>query len=154
GGTAMLIGRGATKRGVTSTSAEAPLGTTDPSAWRSELPLPKPQHFDLQEIPSFPSGVPLRPMDRDVFAPLWDPKLKREDLADLFPDRPYKVRVVGSVEEHLFGAVLVDNDRDGKWDERWVLKGDQVIRTLPPNQQVQGGDPTHFTLAHGRWQPH
>ena len=112
-----------------------------------------PQQFDIKEEPSFHGGVPLRPMDRDIFAVLADEHLERTRLLDLFPDRPYRVRVVGSVAERRFGALNIDLDRDGKLDERWMLKGNEVVRDVPEDP-TGGGQPVHYTLAHGRWQPH
>ena len=123
------------------------------SAAASSAASPAVQHFDLAEDPSFQAGVPLRPMDKDIFAALADARLERTRLLDLFPDRPYKARIVGSVAERRFGGVLVDMDRDGKWDERWTLKGNEVIR-LVPDDPTGGGTEIKYSLAHGRWQVH
>jgi hypothetical protein len=124
------------------TSAMAPAPRPDP-----------PQQFDIKEDPTFHGGVPLRPMDRDIFAALADEHLQRLQLLDLLPDRPYKVRVVGSAAERRYGALTIDLDRDGKIDERWLLKGNEVSRDVPEDP-ASGGQPIHYTLTHGRWQPH
>jgi hypothetical protein len=155
GGVAMLIGRSASSKRVPELTSSAQKGAPgNPSAW-SNMPAGAddqnvPQHFDLKELPEFKAGVGLRPMDKEVFERLADPKLQRTDLLDLFPDRPYKVRVVGSVQERRYGMVMIDADRNGKWDEKWVLKGDQVLRTV----MAEDEPPIEFNLAHGRWQAH
>jgi hypothetical protein len=154
GGVAMLIGRTASKRGTADvTAASAQLPPEAESGWKGEGEAPsKPQNFDTQEDPRAHTGIPLRTMDKEVFDRLKDPNLKRDDLADLLPNRPYRARAVGSVETHIFGAVLIDVVRDGTWDERWLLKGDQVIRKSLPGAPTAPSDPEQFTLSHGRWQ--
>jgi hypothetical protein len=37
--------------------------------------------------------------------------------------------------------VLLDEDRDGKWDEKWELKGDRVVRKNMPNSPHAPSDP-------------
>jgi hypothetical protein len=155
GGIALLIGRTVTKHGtpdaaaLSAASAQAP--AEPESGWRGEPP-PKAQTFDLQEDPHFKAGIPLRSMDKEIFDRLKDPNLTRDDLADLLPNKPYRARAVGSVELKVYGAVLIDEDRDGKWDERWTLKGDQVIRTSASGSPTSPSDPEQLTLSHGRWQ--
>ena len=111
------------------------------------------QHFDLKELSGYTTGSAIREMDRDIFAALADPNLQRKALVDLFPSRPYRVKVSGDVDEHRYALVLIDMNRSGKWDERWTLKGDEVFRLLPQDPAA-GGEPVQFTLAHGRWQAH
>jgi hypothetical protein len=77
------------------------------------------------------AGKDLTTLERDVFARLGDPHLGRTDLLDLLPDQPYRVRVLGSVADRQFGAVLIDFERDGVWDERWTVKDGVVLRKSP-----------------------
>lgn len=109
--------------------------------------------FDLATDPHFNVGVALRPMDKDIFAAMQDPTLARERMTDVFPDRPYKVRLIGNGPEHKYQVVVIDLDRDGKREERWDLKPGSVTRTVPRDPNAPDS-PTKYTLAHGRWQLH
>jgi hypothetical protein len=139
---------------TTSTSASAPgMGwpAGSPSSPMGEAEPP--QVFDTVEDPNWKAGVPMRDMDRDIFAKFKDPALERSALLDMFPDRPYKVRVMGSASEHRFGLVMIDLNRDGKWDERWDLRAGQVTRAVEHDEGASGQRVT-YTLTHGKWQPH
>ena len=114
---------------------------------------PGPQVFDTVEDPNWKAGIPMRDMDRDIFAQLKNDDLDRSKLADLFPDRPYRVRLIGSVTEHRFGLVMIDLNRDGKWDERWDLRAGQVMRNVE-HDEGSGGQRVQYTLVHGKWQAH
>jgi hypothetical protein len=113
-----------------------------------------PPKFEVEADPKWQVGVELRPMDRDIFARLMSESLKREELPDLFPDRPYRVRVVGSVYEHRYGLVTIDFERDGKEDERWEIREAEVQRTALRDPATPKRPPTLYTLRKGRWQPH
>ena len=119
---------------------------------------PGSQVYDIADDPNFKAGVALRPMDRDIFAALVDPNLDRSHLVDVFPDKPYRVRFLGSVSEHWIGLIQVDLDRDGIIDERWKLGPSEVDRFVLDNSIPldSGLDPdkrgTHFKLRRGRWQ--
>jgi len=93
-------------------------------------------------------------MDHDIIAALQSGTVERTSMTDVFPDRPYRVRFAGSPASQTFEHVLVDLNRDDKWDERWDLtKPGTIERTVmhDPNAQDQ---PVMYTLVKGRWQPH
>jgi hypothetical protein len=93
-------------------------------------------------------------MDRDIFAQLMDLQhMERTRMRDVFPDRPYKVVFLGSMAERRVGSVLVDLNRDGKFEERWTIKPEEVSR-LVPEDPATGGQPVKYTLSRGRWQVH
>jgi hypothetical protein len=147
GAASFVIGR------VTSPTPEVP---APPPAQTSVSRAPEPPEapqFDLTEDPKFTVGVPLRPMDRDIFAEIVNMKLDRTRMRDVFPDRPYRVAFVGSVSERRIGVVLIDLDRDGKFDERWELKKGDVVRNVQ-QEPAAGETPVKYTLARGRWQVH
>jgi hypothetical protein len=148
-GVAVLVARSST-RSIPEPEAGRPEGFTASSPYRS---TPEKQRFDLHEDPNFTLGLPMRPMDHDIFAAIADGALERKRLPDLFADRPYRVRLVGSVAERHFGMVMIDLERDGSWDERWDLQPGQVLRDVKKDDAA-GGQPVRYTLAHGRWQPH
>jgi hypothetical protein len=128
---------------------EAPAAPAPPS---SEPPI----QLDLTEDPRATAGIPLRPMDRDVFAEIaraTSGQLERIRMKDLFPDRPYKVTFVGSVAERRIGLVLIDLNRDGTYEERWDLKRNDVVRSVQ-NDTFAEANVVRYTLAHGRWQVH
>jgi hypothetical protein len=142
----------ASQRVPEAVSTATPNTPTSTPAAVSALAKASEQHFDIEEDPAFKSGFPLRPLDRDIFAAMRDPNLDRTRLTDLFPGRPERVRLLGSVAERNFAQVLVDRDRDGTWDERWALKPNEVSRVVP-NDPSTGGS-VRYTLSHGRWQAH
>jgi hypothetical protein len=114
---------------------------------------PAPMQFQVEEDPNWKAGVPLREMDRDIFGQMRSESLERTSLPDLFPDRPYRVRLIGSVAERQFGRVLIDFDRDEKWDERWELRPGEVRRFVE-HDPTAGNQQVEYTLVHGKWQPH
>jgi hypothetical protein len=134
-------------------SSAAQLASARLAPWQQDGAVQS-QFWQTEEDPNWKIGIPLRDMDRDVFAKLKDPALDRTALIDLFPDRPYHVRVIGSVMEHRFGLVLVDFERDGKWDEKWdLMKPGEVSRHVEHDPSA-GGKAVDYTLVHGKWQPH
>jgi hypothetical protein len=152
---AAFIGVGVTGVVVGRATSPAPAPPPPaPTASQSAETTPEPpQQFDLTEIPGYATGIPLRPMDRDIFAEILSPKLERSKMRDVFPDRPYRVTFVGSASEHRIGLVLVDMDRDGKIDERWELKKTEVRREVEKDPATDR-QAVRYTLAHGRWQLH
>jgi hypothetical protein len=124
--------------------------SSSPMADRSAHP---PQTFDLKEDPRAPTGIALRPMDREIFTEIMSDHLDRTKMRDLFPDRPYRVALVGSVAEHRIGVVMIDLNRDGKFEERWDLKGSEVTRTVMADTAAEGSS-VQYSMAHARWQPH
>jgi hypothetical protein len=62
----------------------------------------------------------------------------------------------GPPSSHWVSVVLVDTNRDGKWDERWDMKRDEVDRVVfrtPRETEVaaEDADPK-FALRQGTWQ--
>ncbi len=134
-------------------SPSAPVGAVPSGMQPHAVVDPGPQIFDTVEDPKWKAGVPMRDMDRDIFAQMQNPNLDYKLLTDLFPDKPYKVRLVGSVVERRYGLVMIDLDRDGKWDERWDLRLGQANRVVE-HDPASDGQRGQYTLAHGKWQPH
>lgn len=126
------------------------------------LPKPRPtaggkagQRFDYKPWPHVvPGGVPVRPMDADIFAAIEKGNISHAQLLDLFPDRPYHVKLVGNSAERTIGFVLIDLHRSGKWDEHWELKTDGTVsrRTLTDTEDSPSN--VLFTLRAGYWVPH
>ncbi len=129
-------------------SAAASTGAAgDASGWT-------PPHWDTEEDPHWTAGVPLRPMDHDIIAALRSGTIARTSVPDLFPDQPYHVRLAGSPVTQTFAYVLIDLNRDDKWDERWDLtKPGAITRTVEHDPSAQG-EKVVYTLVKGRWQPH
>ena len=93
-------------------------------------------------------------MDRDILDQITHlERIPRTQMKDVFPDRPYRVAFVGSVAERRVGLVMIDLDRDGKFEERWDLKGSEITRNVIQDP-ASGGVPGRYTLARGRWQVH
>jgi hypothetical protein len=113
----------------------------------------KPQVYDSKPEGGFQAGISLRPMDTEIFDAIAKGGLDRNAHLDLFPGRPYHVKLIGSLADQWIGMVVIDMERDGKWDERWKLKEDRVERTVF-RDEFSGGMEVMYTLNHGRWQPH
>jgi hypothetical protein len=148
GSLGVLLGR--------ASNTEAPSASPATQHSASAAPQPEaepPQHFDLTEDPRSHAGIALRPMDRDIFALINGLNLERNQMKDVFPERPYRVAFIGSLAEKRIGLVMIDLDRDGTFEERWELKRGEVDRTVPKDPAA-GGNPVKYTLAHGRWQVH
>jgi hypothetical protein len=123
------------------------------------LTLKNPKNFLLEpeKFPSDPDprklpGLPLRPVDRQVFALLAKGgELTREQLMDAFPTATYKVKLVYSGVEHKIRVIAIDHDRDGKFDEGWQLSPGKVNRRAL--KEVKPGEATFYTLSYGLWLP-
>ena len=115
-----------------------------------------PQVYPVKADPRM-TGIPLRPMDREIFAALASGQLEPVHLDDVFPSKPYRVSMIGSMKPRKWiSVVLVDLTRDGKWDERWDLTQTDVVRTVfkKPRTDAVGADETDykFSLRQGTWQ--
>lgn len=112
-----------------------------------------PARFDFRPNPMVKSGALLRPMDSEIFEVLEKGELRREDLLEVFPNKPYRVRFVVSGGERRVISVLIDLNRDGVWDERWDIKAAGAMERW---ELVNGSskDAQLFTLWGGRWLPH
>jgi hypothetical protein len=127
-----------------------PPSSSSPAA-AAEMASPK---WDTVEVPSWNAGVPMRAMDREIVAAILSGHVDRTSMSDLFPDRPYQVRLAGSAAARQFRWVLIDLNRDGAWDERWDLgEPGQIQRTVTRDPDARGSE-VMYTLVHGRWQPH
>jgi hypothetical protein len=147
----ILIGRATSAPPETSpVPVVAPSGRASASPVENLLP---PQQFDLAENPMSKSGQKLREMDLDILNKIVGRHYERTELEDVFPDRPYRVRFIGSAAEKHIGGVLIDLTRNGKWDERWRLTTNEVVRDVD-HDPIANGMPVHYTLGHGRWQLH
>jgi hypothetical protein len=145
-GVGVLIGR------VTSREQPATAPAEQHSA--AAAPTAEPQVFYLTDDPRAHGGVPLRPMDREIFDLITTLKLERKQMSDVFPDRPYRVAFVGSIAEHHVGLVAIDMNRDNNVDERWDLKKRGEVNRVVLHDPAAGGNQVQYSLAHGRWQPH
>jgi hypothetical protein len=121
---------------------------------RPSTPPPKAhkaQIYDVEPDPRMTIGVPLRPMDRDIFDAIAKDDFRREQLPDLFPDRPYRVHLTKDFIENRIIVLLIDLDRDGRYDERWQLQPEGVTRYITP--ATNGPESLPFRLRKGRWVP-
>ncbi len=113
------------------------------------------QIYNLKTDPRL-RGIPLRQMDREIFAAIASGQLDQSHLQDVFPSKPYRVRMIGSMATHWISVVLVDTNRDGLWDERWDMKTDEVERIAfrHPTATELGGEESDpkFALRQGTWQ--
>jgi hypothetical protein len=109
------------------------------------------QSYNYAPVQGLKAGMPLRPMDFDILQKIEEGTYKREDMPDLFPNRPYQVRLVGSPVEHWIYTVMIDLERDGKWDERWEMKKDRVVRYTIGGGEDQDNVP--WALRPGHWLP-
>jgi hypothetical protein len=135
---------------VSATSARPPVRSSTIGEGGAQGPLRGPQVYNYRPDGRHKAGFPLRPMDVDIFEVLEKSEYKREDMLDLFPDRPYKVQMFGSFVDHWIRAIQIDLDRDGVIDERWDLKPDAVRRT----EIKHGSPPIPAELRFGLWLPY
>ena len=129
-------------------AAKPPEIPNDPRRFVTE-----PQQFPYKLDPRPRPGFPLRPMDIAIFEFLAKGgEFQRDQLKDLFHDRPYKVKLVYSPVEHQIKIVAIDLDRDKGVDEVWELGAGAVKRKLL--HQSLPSTPAYYTLSGGRWLPH
>jgi hypothetical protein len=126
-------------------------GSANPEPMSSgRLKPPSPQIYPTAISSIQKIGMPLRPMDLDIFA-----MIEKGDVAnpqDAFPSQPYRVSIM---RDHLSGYVVlvtIDLDRNGRIDERWKLTPDAVERHTSPGPNGTFTD--DFALRGGKWLPH
>jgi hypothetical protein len=116
----------------------------------SSLDKPPPaQTFNYVPSGRSKAGIPLRPMDTDIFEAITKNHLTLERAMDLFPDRPYHVKLVADLQSQRVLGALIDLDRDGRWDERWQMRTDGCTRT--PLSTKNGDGSRSFNLVDGHW---
>jgi hypothetical protein len=131
----------------TTSAVVAPSGTI-PRATAPSVAQVYPAATEPPNLPH-PIGPKLRPMDHDIFERIEKNDMKRLD--DVFPGKPYQVRMYRDAAEGLIYLVEIDLQRSGVWEERWELKKDEVTREV-----THVGDRTYvdtFALRSGRWLP-
>jgi hypothetical protein len=148
-----VVGIAVGRASVTPGAAASPPPVTSSSASHAPASSATAQVFDTIDTNVAHGGVTLRDMDRDIFAEITAATLERERMKDVFPERPYRVQLIGSLTERRIGFVLVDLDRDGKNEEKWEIRSGEVNRTVF-NDPATNGQPTKYNLRHGRWQVH
>jgi len=115
-----------------------------------------PQQYPVKRDGHLQGGA-LRPMDEEIFAAIASGQLEQAHLDDVFPSKPYRVRMVGSMAPRKWiSVVFIDLQRDGKFEERWDLTTDDVVRVVfrkprGDNFAADDADPK-FSLRRGTWQ--
>lgn len=111
------------------------------------------QVYDLEEhAGGQKSGPGIRPIDREIFDYIASGRAKPGMNDDIFPKQPYRVKVFRIVANGPVTHVWIDMNRNGKWDERWDLKADQVDRHIA-DADDENYD-TDARLRNGRWLPY
>ena len=114
------------------------------------LATPAPaQTYDYVPSGKIKGGIPLRPMDTEIFQAIERNHFTLERVLDLFPDKPYHVKLVADLQTQRVVGVMVDLERDGRWDERWEMRTDGCTRHVlkSPNSN----ESPSFALVQGRW---
>jgi hypothetical protein len=97
-------------------------------------------------------GPKVRPMDLEIFDYIANVnKSKRGMIDDIFPKKPYRVKVL-LVEDGFVEGVWIDLNRNGKFDEQWDLAPDEVNRHL--STKDDGRYLVDFRLRNGHWLPY
>lgn len=110
---------------------------------------PPAQTFDYIPSGKIKGGIPLRPMDTDIFEAIMRNHLTLERVLDLFPDRPYHVKLIADLQSQRVLGALIDLERDGRWDEKWEMRTDGCTRVLLTAQN--SNESPSFSLVTGRW---
>jgi hypothetical protein len=98
------------------------------------------------------AGHPLRDMDIEILEVINQGSWTERDIPDLFPAKPYRVHFQSRAPgEKWVDVVLIDTDRDGKWDERWELREEELERRIINRSDPSVGIP--YSLRHGCWVP-
>src|SRR5581483_599307 len=88
------------------------------------------QTFDYIPSGKIKGGFPLRPMDTEIFETILRNHLTLDRVLDLFPDKPYHVKLVADLQTQRVIGVMIDLERDGRWDERWEMRTNGCTRHL------------------------
>lgn len=85
-----------------------------------------------QEIECSKDNLPLRRMDASLIR--WLGVLSENDICeDLYPEEDWKVNLYTVGDK--FGKLKIDLNRDGLWDEEWILQDKGVVRTILQNNK-------------------
>jgi hypothetical protein len=115
---------------------------------------PQKQFYAYKPDPNVHAGLPLRPMDEEILEAINNESFEEKDMLDLFPQKPYRVRLVGSKKEHWIMGAMIDLERDGKWDESWEMKPDMLVRRLTEDSGRPKSEAAIFQLRPGHWLPY
>ena len=107
----------------------------------------RPQVFDVGFHPG--DGPLVRPMDKEIFAFIAAGIAPAGQSKDIFPKQPYRVDVFREGPDGLFTKVMIDVNRNGKWEEMWLLTDQEVFRKESVDDNGSYRDFT--TLRMGRW---
>ena len=93
-------------------------------------------HNDTSQVPQAAElglgELPLRDMDASLGR--WLGVLAGKDIyKDIYPEEEWQVNLyrVGDI----FGKLRIDLNRDGTWDEEWILRDDKVVRMVNPDNK-------------------
>ena len=107
------------------------------------------QKFDYVPTGNIKGGISLRPMDTEIFQAIERNHLTLDRVLDLFPDKTYKVKLIADLQSQRVIGVMIDLDRDGRWDERWEMRTDGCTRHLLTAKN--SNESPSFALVQGRW---
>lgn len=129
GGAAIVVSR--CEKGPPPKAARPAKSAEAPAEPAPEVPSAEADDAAAPSASSLIAAAKLRPMDRAILQLLARPTNAR--LKDVFPDRPYKVNLYREAGGSTIDRVKIDLDRDGRWDEKWSIEGDDVQRQVAPD---------------------
>jgi hypothetical protein len=108
------------------------------------------QQFDTSFHPG--DGPLVRGLDKVIFAYIGERKVTKNGWnRDVFPKESYRADMFRDASSGLVTKVQLDTNRNGKWDEIWVLTADDVTRKYSIDDDENYHEFTYLKM--GRWAP-
>jgi hypothetical protein len=134
------------------TADKKPETKPEPKSDVKPEPKPEPAKAPDPPKPAPPPAEPVkskadlaaRPYDADVLA--WRTKsIKGDKLKDAAKGQPYKLDVFEDAGEKTVNRAKLDLNRNGKWDEKYTFKGDEIVMERAPADDEKYTDTFKWT---------
>jgi len=100
--------------------------------------------------PAYAQSVHLRTVDREVLDLIRSPNANTDKIKDALPGRNYKVNLYRDAGFNRWNRVKIDLNRNNRWDEKWTIKDNVIIRQVSSRDDEVYDQ--KFVLTGNQWQ--
>jgi hypothetical protein len=100
--------------------------------------------------PAYADSSNLRTVDREVLDLIRRRKANTDKIKDALPGRNYKVNLYRDAGFNRWNRVKIDLNRNNRWDEKWTIKDNVIIRQVSSRDDEVYDQ--KFVLTGNQWQ--
>jgi len=101
--------------------------------------------------PVYADSSGLRKIDNEVLNLIRNCTASSDKIKDVYPNRSYKINLYRDQGFKHCNRVKIDFDRDDKWDEKWTIDRDFIIKRDVSSRDDEVYD-QKFILVDNKWQ--